>query len=41
MFKSTPTQAPKQSFANIVTSASRKLIPEMWLNEIQELAKGG
>jgi len=41
MFKSTPTQAPKQSFANIVTSASRKLIPEMWLDEIQELAKGG
>jgi len=39
MFRSIPTQAPKQSFANIVTSASRKLIPEMWLNEIQELAK--
>ena len=40
VFKSIPTQAPKQSFGDIVTLASRKLIPEMWLDEIQELAKG-
>tara|TARA_R100001015_G_C4555381_1_gene116315 strand:+ start:43 stop:804 length:762 start_codon:yes stop_codon:yes gene_type:complete len=41
VFKPTPTQAPKQSFNSIITSESRKLIPEMWLDEIQELAKGG
>tara|TARA_R100000700_G_scaffold39245_1_gene51672 strand:+ start:872 stop:1633 length:762 start_codon:yes stop_codon:yes gene_type:complete len=41
IFKSTPTQAPKQSFKSIITSESRRLIPEMWLDEIQDLAKGG
>jgi len=39
MFKPIPTQRPKQTFSSIVGGASKKLIPEMWLKEIQELAK--
>ena len=39
MYKPIPTQRPKQTFRFIVGDASTKLIPEMWLREIKQLAK--
>jgi len=39
MYKPIPTQRPKQTFKFIVGDASTKLIPEMWLREIKNLAK--
>ena len=39
MFKPIPTQRPKQKFISIVGDIGDKLIFEMWLKEIKELAK--
>tara|TARA_R100000234_G_C4954621_1_gene158964 strand:+ start:49 stop:795 length:747 start_codon:yes stop_codon:yes gene_type:complete len=39
LFKATPTQKPKQTFRSIIQDSSKKIIPELWLKEIKELAK--
>ena len=39
MFKATPSQKPKQTFRSIIQDSSKKIIPELWLKEIKELAK--
>ena len=39
MFKATPSQKPKQTFKSIIQDSSKKIIPELWLKEIKELAK--
>ena len=39
MYKPIPTQRPKQKFTSIVGDIGNKLIFEMWLKEIKELAK--
>lgn len=39
MFKPIPTQRPKQRFTSIVGDIGDKLIFEMWIKEIKELAK--
>jgi len=39
MFKPTPSQKPKQTFRLIIQDSSKKIIPELWLKEIKELAK--
>ena len=39
MFKPVPTQKPKETFRSIIQNSSKKIIPELWLKEIKELAK--
>ena len=39
MFKPVPTQKPKETFRSIIQNSSKKIIPELWIKEIKELAK--
>ena len=39
MFKPVPTQKPKETFRSIIQNSSKKIISELWIKEIKELAK--